>query len=241
MTEEELVAEELQGLGDSGYTPLMQAVRQRDRDQVECLLLEGADVNVAGRKGLTALMLSVGKDNSDISQLLLEFGADTSLTDMRGKTALHHAVRAGDKGTVTSLLEHGAYPNTVAHTEATPLIYAVFDRQWEIMEVLLKWGAAVEVPARGHIRSALFTAIKGYDPNGSRLAAIPALLEAGANPHLRDAKGLTALQQLRIQYEKVTRTVPATLKNSRNYVHQWDEARERFAWAIGLLEEAEQI
>lgn len=32
MTQEKLLAEELQSLGETGYTPLMEAVRQQDRE-----------------------------------------------------------------------------------------------------------------------------------------------------------------------------------------------------------------
>lgn len=240
LTQAELLAEELEGLCDSGYTPLMQAVRQRDRNQVESLLLEGADVNVTGRKGLTALILSVGAGNSDITRILLEFGADTSAADMRGKTALHHAARAGDEVTVTFLLEHGAYPNVVANTEATPLIYTVLERRWEIMALLLKWGALVEVPQRQQVRSALFTAVSGYDPEGSRLAAIPALLAAGANPCLRDAQGFTASQRLRVGYEQIRRSAPLKAKGMIDRSDQWAEREERYAQAVKLLEQAER-
>ena len=240
MNEQELLAEELQGLQDSGYTPLMQAVRQRDQNQAERLLLEGAAVNVIGRKGLTALMLSVSKDNSDFTRLLLEFGADTSAADMRGKTALHHAVRAGDEITVTKLMEYGAYPNIVAHNGATPLIYTVLDRRWKIMGILLQWGAATEVPQGRYTCSALFTAIDSYDPSGTRLVAISALLDAGANPFLRSTKGLTALQQLRVRYEEILNATPPKSERTPECLRDWNKRQERFAQAIALLERAEE-
>ena len=82
MTQEKLLAEELQSLGETGYTPLMEALPQQDRDQVERMLLEGANINAVGRKGLTALIPSASRGNSDITRLLLEFGADTSATDI---------------------------------------------------------------------------------------------------------------------------------------------------------------
>ena len=82
MTQEKLLAEELQSLGETGYTPLMEALPQQDRDQVERMLLEGANINAVGRKGLIALILSASRGNSDITRLLLEFGADTSATDI---------------------------------------------------------------------------------------------------------------------------------------------------------------
>jgi len=240
MTQEKLLAEELQSLGETGYTPLMEAVRQQDRDQVERMLLEGANINAVGRKGLTALILSASRGNSDITRLLLEFGADTSATDIRGKTALHHAVRAGDEATVEALLEHGAYPNTVAGTGATPLMYTVLDRRWNIMALLLRWAAVVDVPQRQHVRSALFEAVSGYDPQGSRLAALPALLAAGANPCLQDAQGFTALQTLRVRYEQIKSTAPPKVKGATDCSELWDEREERYTRAVKLLEQAEQ-
>ena len=240
MTQEELLAEELQSLQEGGYTPLMQAVHRHERDQVEHLLLGGANVNAVGRKGLTALILSVTKGNSDITRLLLEFGADTSATDMRGKTALHHAVRAGDEATVEAVLEHGAYPNVVAGTGATPLIYTVLDRRWDIMAILLRWSALVDVPERQHTRSALSTAVTGYDPQGLRLASLPALLAAGANPCLRDAWGRTASQRLIIRYEEIKSTAPPKFKGKTNRSELWDEREERYAQAVKLLQQAEQ-
>ena len=239
MKPDQILLEELAGLGDCGYTPLMNAVIARDQAQVEELLLDGANVNAVGRKSRTALLLAICKDNADLVSLLLDFGADTEATDMRGITALIRASRTGDLSVVRVLLERGACSNAVSHWGSTALDYAILDNHLDIAKLLLEWGARPDIEDRGTVRSVLRTAIAGYDPYGRRLRFIPLLLEHGADVHHRSRTGQTVLELLLLRYADILQQAPDKhVKKSTECMEQWAERERLFAEAVVRLEEA---
>jgi ankyrin repeat protein len=61
-----------------GYSALMLAVYNGERDFCEALLRAGADVNSMDLTGNTVLMASAFKGNVEIVKLLMQFGAATS-------------------------------------------------------------------------------------------------------------------------------------------------------------------
>lgn len=71
----------------SGYSALMLAVYNNEKDCCEALLRCGADVNSTDNMGNTVLMASAYKGNLDIFELLLEFGANLQLTNKTKMTA----------------------------------------------------------------------------------------------------------------------------------------------------------
>lgn len=61
-----------------GNTPLMRAVCDGLRDEVELLVRKGADMNAANDKGLTTMHWVALTGRADIAELLLNNGADPS-------------------------------------------------------------------------------------------------------------------------------------------------------------------
>ena len=76
---------------DRGSSALMEATVQGDREMVEELLDQGADLNLRSKNGQTALMLAIGEGKSEIAQLLIHRGADLSPVDALGMTAKKYA------------------------------------------------------------------------------------------------------------------------------------------------------
>ncbi|XP_064647305.1 ankyrin repeat and KH domain-containing protein 1-like [Lineus longissimus] len=91
---------------------LIQACRKGSLEEVESLLVAGANVDcVDSTKRQTALMMAVKNRNVDIVKVLLKGGADVNFDTDHG-TALNTAVRGGSPQLCQILLESGASPPT---------------------------------------------------------------------------------------------------------------------------------
>lgn len=106
-----------------------------------------------------------------------------------GYAALAVAARFGDEAAVTNLLQAGANPDVEVsgHRQETPLMEAARDGYPVIGQRLVRAGARIDhVDSEG--ATALMWAVREGETDYAR-----ALLDAGANPALRDRAGDTAL------------------------------------------------
>lgn len=102
-----------------GFTPLLFAAQQGDRESAEFLLAAGADVNDADASGASALVVAAHSGHGTLAQVLLDRGADPNAAGA-GYTPLHAAVLRGDVELVRALLAKGADANTPLKT-GTPV------------------------------------------------------------------------------------------------------------------------
>jgi ankyrin repeat protein len=93
-----------------GFTPLLFAAQQGDRQSAEVLLAAGADVNDADASGASVLLVAAHSGHGDLARLLLERGAEPNDAGA-GYTPLHAAVLRGDAALVKALLAKGADPD----------------------------------------------------------------------------------------------------------------------------------
>ena len=109
------------------FTPLMFAARTGDLKSAELLLDAGAEVNVATEDGLSPLLIAsasldaiTGSDyrlvveesqHESVGALLLDRGADVTQGDQYGMTALHYAVEMNKPSLLKALLKRDADPN----------------------------------------------------------------------------------------------------------------------------------
>ncbi len=182
----------------SGFTPLLLAARNGRLEAVKVLLEAGVDVNrpidpepewrhtgygAKLRPGATALHVAVENGHLELAAHLLEHGADPRAADPVGYTALHaipgvRRIPPGDgnpppeiTGSLSSLefvkllIESGADPDASLTGPA-----------------LINLGSAVLGP------TALLAAVQTADVD-----LMEVLVEAGADPLLRDQRGGTAL------------------------------------------------
>lgn len=120
-------------------------------DNLECLellLKHGGDPNAFSRIGLTPLMKACTEGKPEAAELLLKYGADIHIASPARfdyKTAIYYAVQGGSWVMVRTLLEHGACFSKIDNFKYAPLHMAVISDRKGVAELLLEWGAEVDV------------------------------------------------------------------------------------------------
>jgi ankyrin repeat protein len=191
------------------FTPLYHAAHRGDAPMARRLIerLGAPCVDEPIWTGTTPLMAAAGAGSREVVDLLLASGAAVDARDQKGRTALMHAV-VSDLGDVELMMRHDPVALARIHDVVVALLRAgadvrlrdasaesaldlVADRTVDFVDVarsLVEAGA--EVNARG--------GAPGRTPL-SRASAMQAtlvaasLLEAGADPNLRDEDGATPL------------------------------------------------
>jgi len=167
------------------------AVSQKRVDIVTLLLENGADPSKAPR---------LLDDNSEMSALLKCYGvapADINAKNHMGWPRLVIACR-GDNGEhpleIQRLLKLGADINVRNYKGKTALHYAAKAGFLKVIELLIEKGATLDAPDNVG-ETPVFDAIRSTIKDSEKqLAALEALLRKGANPNVKNRKGLTPLK-----------------------------------------------
>ena len=123
-----------------GTTPLMHAVVNAGADCVKLLLDKGADPNLSNKAGATALMWAVN-DLKKV-QLLLAKGANVNAVSKDEKSPLRLALNLPNPmPVVKALFAKGANVNQADKRGFTPLMFAGFSGNLELIQLLLAKGA----------------------------------------------------------------------------------------------------
>jgi ankyrin repeat protein len=187
--------ERVNRLDENGWTALMSAVMDLERDDVAHLLGRGADVNLQDTTGKTALMhagrfsIGDGYDQLAIVTMLLEHGADLNLQDQMGRTALMHAASRNAYIIVETLLGRGADANLQDREGRTALMSAATctDEFAGAAVALLQQGADVNLQNQTGGTALMSAAIFGNNE------IVAALHDLGAIIDTQDKNGRTAL------------------------------------------------
>jgi uncharacterized protein len=193
-----------------GVTPLAEAVKVADRRMVKTLLDAGAGFENPNLDGETALMLAIKTGEVSIVQMLIDAGANVNTIEQQHKqTPLMYAA-AADRNAgemVKLLLSKGAdvrprslsydWPSHISEEPRvqyhpfgglTALLYAARDGCYDCVEALIAKGADVNVPTTPEGVTPMMIAL---DNDNNDIAKL--LLDRGANPHVWDWYGRTAL------------------------------------------------
>ena len=170
---------------------LDQAVSEGRVDITKLLIDNGADPSMAPR---------VYDDNSEMSVLLKSHGVpskDINALDKMGWPPLVYVCR-GDKGehpeTVLRLLKLGADIDVRSSKGKTALHCAAKAGFAKVIDVLIDNGAKIDA-IDNHGETALYEAIRStIRKREKQRAALVALLNHGANPNIKNKRGLTPLQ-----------------------------------------------
>jgi ankyrin repeat protein len=196
-------------VNEFGATPLAEAVKLADARMVTMLLEAGAAVDRADQSGQTALMLAIKTGELPIVEMLVDAGANVDAVEtFQHQTALMWAVTAPAHAAEMTklLLSRGAsvearalymdWPNQLSSEPRaqyrpvgglTALLYAARNGCAGCVEALIGAGADVDVPTPEGVTPLMVS----LDNDHNDVAAL--LLDRGANPHVADWWGRTAL------------------------------------------------
>jgi ankyrin repeat protein len=190
-----------------GATPLDEAVKVGNVPVVKMLLEAGADANAANSDDQTPLMLAAKTGIVEIADLLVRHKANVNAVEKwRGQTALMWAASENYADMAEFLIRHGAKVQVRATINdwgsqitsepraqyrptggLTPLLYAARAGCDRCIIAMLKAGADVNFPTPDGV-TPLMVAIDNQHYDTAKL-----LLQKGANPHVWDWYGRTAL------------------------------------------------
>lgn len=108
-----------------------------NKDCVETLLANFANVDMQNYFGETALFLAAARGFDDICYMLLEHGADPNISNGEGTTPAHIASAKGNLGALVILISLGAFVNAQDEDGDTVIHYAIREGQKEIVEFLV--------------------------------------------------------------------------------------------------------
>jgi ankyrin repeat protein len=159
--------------------PIIEAAKKGDREALQALLRQGADVNARAGDGATALLWAAYKDDLASAELLVRAGADVNAANDLGATPVWAASRNGNAAMARLLLDAKADPDIPLLLGETPLITASRSGSAEIVEMLLAAGAEVNARGARGQTALMFAASQGHPE------VVKALLAHGADAHAR--------------------------------------------------------
>jgi uncharacterized protein len=167
------------------YEDFFTAVRVDDGDAIAGLIRKGFDANVRDPKGEHALHLAT-RDNATkaISALLRWDKIDVEPRNKVDESPLMLAARGGHLDTVGRLIDRGADVNKPGWA---PLHYAATRGHLEVMRLLLDRNAYIDAASPNGTTPLMMAAFYGTP------TAVKLLLEAGADPLLKNQQDLTAI------------------------------------------------
>ena len=192
-----------------GTTALHWAAYRDDPALVDLLLRAGAAAEAANRYGVEPLSLAAARGHGVVVERLLAAGADPHAAQPGGETALMSAARTGSVRAVEALLAAGAEVNAAEETRGqTALMWAAGEGHADVIRLLLAAGADLDARSHGPAAAAAAAGtgtytrrverIDAFTPllfavRAGRIAAVEALLSAGADANETASDGTSAL------------------------------------------------
>lgn len=163
------------------------AARAGNVARVQALLEQGAKVNSRDRNGDSALNMAAVKGNVALVDVLLQADADVNLANIAGVTPLMGATFGGSGELVRKLIAAKADTAPLDRVKKNAATYAAANGCTECLAELLRAGTQVNARLENDLTLLMWAAAYGHE------ATVRFLLAQGAERHLKDARGKTAL------------------------------------------------
>ena len=167
------------------YEDFFAAIKKDDISTVTTLLKRGFDANTRDEKGLHGLHVALQEPSLKVATVLMDW--DKTMVESRNAADESPLMLASLKGllpVVVKLIQRGADVNKPGWA---PLHYAATRGHLEVMNVLLENHAYIDAASPNGSTPLMMAAMYGTP------SAVKLLLEAGADPSLKNIQGLTAI------------------------------------------------
>lgn len=167
------------------YEDFFSAVQRDDANAITQLLARGFDPNTIDPKGQYGLYLALREPSPKATQVLLDWPkTDVNVLNAQGENALMMAALKGNLDVAARLIQRDADVNK---TGWTPLHYAASNGHLAIMSLLLDNNAYIDAESPNGTTPLMMAALYGS------ASSVKLLLEAGADPLLKNQQGLSAI------------------------------------------------
>jgi ankyrin repeat protein len=167
------------------YDDFFIAIKQDNADAVTELLKRGFDPNTLDPKGLSGLYLALRDQSLKAAEALIAWPkTNVEIRTAQDESPLMIASLKGQLEVARKLIERGADVNKPGWA---PLHYAATNGHLPVMELLLEQNAYIDAASPNGSTPLMMAAHYGT------AAAVKLLLEAGADPTIRNQLGLTAI------------------------------------------------
>ncbi|WMC11642.1 ankyrin repeat domain-containing protein [Oceanimonas pelagia] len=175
---------------------LRAAAIKGDAERIVTLLEQGAGLESRDDDGRTALMLATRHNRVEAARVLIAAGADVNAKDHIHDSPYLYAGASGYNDILALTLAHGADLASTNRYGGTALIPAAERGHVDTVNMLIAAGVNVDHINRLHWTALMEAIVLGQGgPEHTRIVAL--LLDAGADPNIADADGITPLQHAR--------------------------------------------
>lgn len=167
------------------YEDFFTAIKRDNPATVQNLLSRGFDANTLSPQGLHGLLLAIQEPSPKVAEVLIRWPkTNVEFRTVKDESPLMLASLRGQLDLARKLIERGADVNKPGWA---PLHYAATNGHLEIMDLLLENHAYIDAESPNGTTPLMMAALYGST------AAVKLLLDAGADPTLRNQLGMTAV------------------------------------------------
>jgi len=164
---------------------LMIAASKGYINEINRLILKGADIFAETDQAVTPLIFAISNNNTEAAKLLIDFGSDPNKRTLKNETPLIIAAKNGNSEIVESLIRADAEIDITDKYDATALHYASAYDYIQLTDMLIYYGASIDKKTTEG-STPLIAAVWTGNADIADL-----LIQNGANIEARDNEGFT--------------------------------------------------